>query len=513
MKVVTADQMRTIEAAAFERGVTQAALMETAGAAVARAVGEQLGAVRAERILVLVGPGNNGGDGLVAARYLHDGGAEVHVYLLTPRPEVDPNLEAVRERDIETAVLKEDDVEGVLAPDLARADAVIDAVLGIGTQRPLSGVVAASFEALKTRRALLFAIDTPTGVDADSGEVDPHAAPADVTLALGFSKLGLHLLPGSAYAGELLVLDIGLDPSSEASVDIEAMTRSWVHSALPDRPLISNKGTFGRVLVVAGSQSYTGAATLACLGALRAGAGLVSLAAPAVVRAAAAAQLPEVTYVTLPEHEGDLAATAGDVAAQALPAYDVLVIGPGLGQSPGAQALVRGLLSAPAVSQVPAVIDADALNALAKGYDWHESLACRAVLTPHPGELGRLTRRSVADVQANRVDVARQCALEWKQTVVLKGAQTVIASPEGRVLISPFANAALAAAGTGDVLAGAIAGLQAQGVEPFAAAGLGVYLHGAAADLFEEEYGPSGILASELAQSLAKVAATIRRSR
>ena len=511
MKIITANQMRTAEAAAFAGGISQVALMENAGRAVARAVGEKLGAVRAERILVLVGPGNNGGDGLVAARYLHDGGAEVHVYLLADRPADDPNLIAVQERGLDFLRLEEGDVESLLAPDLARADAVIDAVLGIGSQRPLTGVFGRVFDALRSRRAILFAVDIPTGLDADSGAVDPHAAAADVTLALGFSKLGLHLLPGSGYAGQIQVLDIGLGEDSHDHAEIEAMNRSWASAALPDRPLVSNKGTFGRVLVVAGSAGYTGAASLACLGALRAGAGLVSLAAPAVVRSAVAAQLPEVTYIALPEEDGDLAPTAGDAVAAALSGYDVLLIGPGLGQSGGAQALVRGLLSSPAVVDVPAVVDADALNALARAYDWHKTLACRAVLTPHPGELGRLLRKDVPEVQANRISAARDSAVEWQQTVVLKGAQTVIASPEGRILLSPFANAALAAAGTGDVLAGAIAGLQAQGLTPFAAAGLGVYLHGAAAELHEDEYGPSGLLASELARGLAHAAAMLRR--
>jgi NAD(P)H-hydrate epimerase len=502
--------MRAIEAAAFASGVTQGELMETAGSAVAAAIRDRLGSARARRVLILVGPGNNGGDGLVAARRLHDDGADVRVYLLAQRSETDENLKGVQARDIEVVSPDESNVAETLSQDLLRADAVVDAVLGTGRARPLDGVVADTFNALKNRRCLLFAVDLPTGVNADTGEVDPNAIPADVTLTLGYSKLGLHLLPGSAYAGEVEVLDLGLDPSLGNDIDVQMMTEEWARSALPERPLVSNKGTFGRVLVVAGSENYRGAATLSCIGALRAGAGLVTLASRESVRDAVASQLPEVTFVALPEEGDDLASTAGDVVLQALPNYSVILIGPGLGQSPGAQAMVRGLLTAPALADVPAVIDADALNALAKMPGWHEALTCRAVLTPHPGELARLAHSNVRDIQGERLETTREYAASWGQTLVLKGAQTVVAQAEGGALISPFANALLATAGTGDVLAGAIAGLEAQGLQPFAAAGLGVYLHGAAGELFAGTYGVSGLLASELGIGIAQSAAALR---
>jgi len=289
------------------------------------------------------------------------------------------------------------------------------------------------------------------------------------------------------------------------------MTAVWAREALPARPLVSNKGTFGRVLIVAGSESYTGAAALACLGALRAGAGLVTLACLPVVRAAVASRLVEATYLLLPEGEQGPGPTAADVVSKALPAYDVLLLGPGLGLAAGAKALVRGLLSSGAAESTPVVIDADALNTLAQWPGWHEIVRCRAVLTPHPGELSRLSGAGVAEIQAARVDTARRWAGAWRQTLVLKGAQTVVARAEGDVLLSPFANPALATAGTGDVLAGAIAGLLAQGMEAFLAAALGVYLHAAAAAEYEAQYGVSGLLASEVAAGIARAAARLRR--
>jgi NAD(P)H-hydrate epimerase len=508
MKLVTAAEMRALEEKAFVAGETVAGLMENAGRAVAQAIRDEFGVVRARRIVILVGPGNNGGDGLVAARHLHDFGADLTVALLAPRPE-EENLQHVRSRGM--TVIEPGD-EQSLEEALERADAVVDAVLGTGRARPLEGSIANILAKIHDLRVARFAIDLPSGLDADSGAIDPHAARADVTLTLGVSKIGLHLLPGATYAGRVQVLDIGLDPALSESIATELLTPESVRAHLPGRPAESNKGTFGRVLVVAGSANYTGAPALASLGALRTGAGLVTLASTSPARAAIAALLPEATYLPLPEADGVIASSAGDVIVRALPAYDALLIGPGLGLAAGTQALVRSLVSSPGLESIPVVIDADGLNALSRWPVWWEEARCHAVLTPHPGELARLTGTSIAETQQDRLATARHCAEAWRQVVVLKGAHTVIANPDGRALISPFANAALATAGTGDVLAGAISGLLAQGVEPFQAAGAGVYLHGAAASLFEADYGASGLLASELAAGIARVAARLRRN-
>jgi NAD(P)H-hydrate epimerase len=512
MKLVTAAQMRALEDAAFASGTTQPQLMENAGRAIAVAIRERLGGARARRIVVLVGPGNNGGDGLIAARHLYDFGADVLAYVLAPRPGGDTLVESVRSRGIEVVDLSDRaTLDGGLQEALDRADVVIDAVLGIGRFRPLDGLLAAVFDQLRGRRAQLFAIDLPTGIDADSGAADPHAAPADLTLTLGFSKIGLHTLPGSEYAGQVEVLDIGLERHAGDSIQTELLTPEWARERLPQRPAESNKGTFGRVLSVAGSVSFTGASALAAIGALRAGAGLVTLAAIPAVRSAVVPAVPEVTYLPVPELDGGIDEPAGDLIVRALPAYSALLIGPGLGLANGTQAVVRGVLTSPAVEGLPVVIDADALNALARLPGWHDELKTLAVLTPHPGELARLVGKSVAEVQQARVDIARECAGSWRQTVVLKGAHTIVARPDGQAIVSPYATAALATAGTGDVLAGAIAGLIAQGVELYDAAGLAVYLHGAAAEAFRDDYGHSGLLASELGPALARAAERLRR--
>jgi NAD(P)H-hydrate epimerase len=325
------------------------------------------------------------------------------------------------------------------------------------------------------------------------------------------AKTGLYAWPGSSLKGDVEVLDIGLDPEFAAGVKTELLTAQWAREHLPERPGESNKGSFGRAFIVAGCDRYLGAASLASLGALRAGAGLGMVGAVSSVRAAVAANLPEVTFLPLPELEGSLDASAGDVIARSLPGNDVLLIGPGLSTAPGVQSAVRGLLTAEALAGTPVVLDADTLNCLARFPGWSKLVRAKAVLTPHPGELARLAGMSVEEVQTNRLPVAQRLASEWQQTVVLKGAHTVVAASNGTTLVSPFANAALATAGTGDVLAGAIAGLIAQGVEPSIAAGLGVYLHGAAAEQYGDDYGASGLLASELGRGIALVAAALRR--
>jgi NAD(P)H-hydrate epimerase len=510
LKLVTAAEMRSLEEQAARQGISTAQLMENAGRAVAEAVRRRLGGARGMRIVVLVGPGNNGGDGLVAARHLHDFGEDVFVYLLAPR-ESDSNLEAVRAREIEVAAAASDPGLEALKEALSRADAIIDAVLGTGRARPLDGTIAQVWRLLDGAPGRLFAVDLPTGVDADSGAADPLTVAADVTLALGFSKVGLHSLPASRFAGEVEVLDIGIPAAAGAAIRTELLTPEWVQARLPPRPAEANKGTFGRVLIVAGSVNYTGAAALTALGALRAGAGLVTLACIAEVRAAVAPLLPEATYLVLQGECGHLAASAGDTLVREIGRYDALIVGPGLGANAETASFVRGVLAHPALAEKDVVVDADALNALSRWPLWPQEVRGRLVLTPHPGELSRLVRKPVSELQEQRLPVCEHYASEWRQTLLLKGAHTVIASPEGAKLVSPFATAALATGGTGDVLAGVIGGLLAQRVPPFDAAGVGAFLHGAAALELAQSYGESGLLASELSAAVARQAARLRR--
>jgi len=538
MKVVTATQMKAVEQVAEEWGVSTDTLMENAGLAVARRVWDLLGRDPSALTLVLVGPGKNGGDGLVCARRLAEWGGRVMAYLCTPRPEPDPKRTLARETGVEEITAEEDPGLARLREGLASARVVVDAVLGTGPVRPLEGTLKTVFQALaeeKARRPSLWvvALDLPTGLRADTGEVDPLTPWADLTLTLGLPKMGLFLHPGLRRAGRLEVLDIGLPPGAVEEAErrtarqqtqqgesplpwVDFLTVEGVRPLLPHRPLWAHKGSFGRVLVVAGSRPYIGAAYLACMGAVRVGAGLVTLAVPPFLQQVLASKLTEVTYLPLPESDagGFFPHTARQIRERLREGYNTLLMGCGMGMTPNTEALVRHILLGPeALPGVRAVLDADALNSLAETPRWWESLKCPAVLTPHAGEMARLVHQSPEAVNRRRIPLARDLAREWKTVVVLKGAYTVVASPDGRCAVSPFANPGLASAGTGDVLAGVIAGLLAQGLEPYESACAGVFLHGLAGEWVRADLGEAGMTASDLLPLLPRVLRAVREGR
>ncbi|MSQ22652.1 MAG: NAD(P)H-hydrate dehydratase [Dehalococcoidia bacterium] len=504
MKIVTVEQMQAMEMAADKAGVTAKALMEKAGLAVAYHAIQRLGSPRGARVLVLVGPGNNGSDGLVAARYLHQWGARVQIYLCALRKSPDPNLDMADERGIPIATAAEDAGLEALKRHMASTSLIIDAVLGTGKARPIEGqmrdILLQVAEARRHQAKPLLAVDLPTGLDADTGAVDSACPVADITVTLGYPKIGHFTFPGAATTGQLEIADIGIPSGLDTGITLELVTPEMVGPLLPTRPIEAHKGSFGRLLVVAGSRNYVGASYLACLGAYRAGAGLVTLATPRGVYAIAAAKLTETTYLPLPETwSGSITSKAAADVQKALDGYAALSVGCGLSQDPETQLFVHELLlKNPALVNMPTVLDADALNAIAQIPDWHDHLKAPAVLTPHPGEMARLTGLSTTQVQERRMEVARQYAQKWGQVVVLKGAFTVIASPQGDARVSPFANPGLASAGTGDVLAGVIGGLLAQGLSPLDAATCGVYLHGAAGEELRRQLGDAGLLASDL---------------
>jgi hydroxyethylthiazole kinase-like uncharacterized protein yjeF len=512
MKILTADEMRRAEQECTGLGISTDILMENAGRAVADKVQRVLFGVYQKSILLLIGPGNNGGDGLVAARHLYDWGAKVDVFLVGQRVEDDPNLKLVRERGID-CYQNLDSLDELLSS----ASAVIDALFGTSKSRPLEGAFKQALtqvaEAKKERLGLkIIALDLPSGLDADSGTCDPACLCCDYTITLGFPKPGLYNSPGVGKAGLITVVDIGLPEHLVENVTTELITDEWARSVLPKRPLEANKGSFGRALVVAGSVNYIGAAYLACSGTYRVGAGLVTLATPISLQPILATKLTETTYLPLPESSpGIVAGEAAGVVLSQLDDYDVVLMGCGLGQSEQAIDLVWSILLQKEKALPKLVLDADAINILARSPDWWRKLKGDAVLTPHPGEMSRLTRLSIDEIQSDRMGVAKKVASKWGQTVVLKGAYTVIAAPDGMCRVCPIANAGLASAGTGDVLAGAIAGLVAQGLNIFDAATLGVWLHAKAGEAVKAELGDAGMLASDLLPALPKIIKGLKR--
>ena len=518
MKIVTVEQMRALEAQAEARGISTDRLMENAGLAVAEKARQLVGNLRGEHIAMLVGPGNNGGDGLVAARYLNDWGARVHVYLCARRQEGDPKLELLLERAMDIVELSEGGDGRPLAQVLASCRLAVDALLGTGRSRPIGGALRTALELLhEAKRARpgfpVLALDVPSGLDADTGACDVATPSADVTVTLGYPKVGLFGFPGAGKAGKLEIIDIGIPLELAEGIDLELSSPAWMSSVLPKRPLNANKGTFGRVMVVAGSAEYIGAAYLACAGAIRAGAGLVTLATPRSLVPVIATLLPEVVYLPLPEAEWGIV-KGGEVAKhihQELAHYEALLVGCGLGQRSQVVDMVQSLLlSMPSGLSPRIVLDADGLNILSRVPHWWQRIDEDMIVTPHPGEMRRLTERSVDEVQADRLKAAREAAAAWRKTVLLKGAHSIIAIPEGQARINPFANPALATAGTGDVLAGLVAGLLAQGLSTFHAAVAGAYVHGAAAELLRQDMGDTGMAASDLLPAIPRAMKALR---
>ncbi len=547
MKVVTTEEMHRIEKEADAGGLTYATMMENAGRAVAESC-QRIG-VTDRRTLVLVGPGNNGGDGLVAGRYLHAAGVHVTFYIWKRHVEDDENFRLAAERDIPTRWAEEDDSFATLRRLVGESDVIVDALLGTGVARPIEGslkeiltIVKASIKGRKEPMGkevlfspslppfaappslpVLVAVDVPTGLDCDTGAIDPAAVPTDLTVTFGFPKRGQFLFPGAEYVGRLIVADIEIPPHLADDVQVELATPEIARALLPARPLGAHKGTFGKALVVAGSVNYTGAAYLASAAATRVGTGLVTLALAESIHPILAAKLSEATFLLLPQTLGVLVPNAIKVLSERIQDYDALLLGPGLGQEKETVQFVQQLLNVEPgkrdrigflaseetkvrkLSLPPLVIDADGLNALADTPNWWEQLEGRSILTPHPGEMSRLTGLTVREIEANRPGVARQMAEKWRQVVILKGAYTVIADPEERVVINPFANPGLATAGSGDVLAGAIVGFLAQGLAPFDAALVGAYVHGLAGELVRKELGGTGMVAGDLLPVLPKV--------
>ncbi len=510
MKIVTAEQMRKIDRACIESGTQASVLMENAGRAVAEHIGEITGDVVGKRIVILAGPGNNGGDGLVAARYLYGWNADVSLFLLGKRREDDENLELIRERTIPVAEVTGRDELDLLIQAAESADILIDALFGTGNNRPLEGIYRKALEEIGSviragKRLHVVAVDIPSGMDADTGAVDDACLHADETVTLAAPKRGLYHFPGSEYAGRITIAEIGIPEHLFRDITLELNTAGRVRKLLPRRPVTANKGTFGKVMVVAGSMNYVGAAYLACSGAVRAGAGLVTCATAAGLQPILASKMAEVTYLPLPEADRGIVSTeAAKTILNEIGAYNVLLIGCGLGQSDSARDFVRTLLLMNSRLLPVAVIDADALNTLAGVPEWWRQISGNAILTPHPGEMARLTGLTVAEVQRSRLELAGESAEKWGCTVVLKGAYSVIASPGVEPVINPVANPGMASAGMGDVLAGVIAGMAAQGLSPFEASTAGVFIHAEAGEMARETIGDTGMTASDILPLLPK---------
>ena len=597
MKLVNVQEMRRIEQATDASGHSYAAMMEIAGQAVAD-IATGLGlAEPEERVLVLVGPGNNGGDGLVAARLLRERDHEITLYLWKRDIKGDDNFRKLKQRRRGTTILWADNDPGYakLREEIRRSELIIDALLGTGVTRPIDGQLAEMLTAVKEEisarrnaeaeidfeslgiprfplmeayslgaplpprpaldepdddlfdpdfdddgalgaRALLdpasmpdgafdededeegwedeepqrlpwpelpvLAVDCPSGLNFDTGALDPAALPAAITVTFACPKWGQLQYPGAGACGLLAVADIGVPEELVAEIAVDLIGPRDLLQWLPGRPMDAHKGTFGKAMIAGGSLSYTGAVYLSSAAAMRAGAGLVTLAIPLPLHAALAGALPEVTWLPLPGPEGIHTAAGARKLLHDVEDYDALLVGPGLTSTAEAQGFIETLFSDDGLPKAKwqgrTVVDADALNLLVKQLDWPDRLPPGSILTPHPGEMARLTGTTAGEVNARRIENARRWAAQWGHIVLLKGPHTVIAAPDGRTAVLPFALPALATAGSGDVLAGAIVAMLAQGLPAFEATVVGAYLHGQAGLLISRTTPWGGAVARDI---------------
>lgn len=518
MRLLSAAEMRALDLETIEGGhASGATLMERAGRGVVEALERHYGPVLAMRVLVLCGAGNNGGDGYVAAKHLRARGATVHVGVLATREQVRGDAAehlAAMEAAGTFAEFIGSDVALVNLVTGGAWDFALDALLGTGASGPPRGLVQTACEALNLlhgRGTRVIAVDLPTGVSADDGSTFDHAVTADLTVTFGCAKRGHFLWPGRERRGELDVVDIGLLPATRGA---ELAQPDALAPLVPRRDPRAHKGSAGRALVVGGAQGMAGAIVLAARAATRAGAGYVRVAVPASLHDALVAPLLEAMPIACGEGQArTLTASASARVLEEAALADAVALGPGLSRERDAVALAHALLPG---LECPVVLDADGLNAFAPGTgDLAAALAGKfpRVLTPHLGEMARLTGERPSALEARRIDAAAEWAVRWGCTLVLKGAPTVVAGADGRVSVNPTGNPGMATAGMGDVLTGTIVALLAQRLAPWDAARLAVFVHGLAGDLAAREVGPIGLVASDVLERLPRALAMVAGAR
>ena len=508
MELVTAAEMRELDRAAIEgRNIPSLRLMENAGLSVAREMERSFGSLRGKTVTVVAGKGQNGGDGFVVARLLRKKHCTARVALLTSPSSLTgdaaTNLKKFQKAGGRChAVDNASALDSVLAPLLHASDLLVDAIFGTGLNAPVKGIPASAISMMNACGRPIVAIDLPSGLDGDSGAVLGTAVAAALTVTLARPKRGLYLGAGPNHTGLIRVADIGIptDLIAAAKIPVTLLHAADIRPLLPHRPRTAHKGTFGHAGIIAGSVGKTGAAAMAAMAALRVGTGLVTVAAPRSLSDVLEAKLLEAMVFPLPETE---ARTLSRQALEPILTFaadkTALAIGPGIGTHPETQALVRSLLGE---TKQPMVLDADGLNAVAGHADRLGRASGPLILTPHPGEMARLLVTTPAEIQRDRLGAASRLARERNVFVVLKGAGTIVAAPDGRLAVNSTGNPGMATAGTRDVLTGMIAGLLAQGCAPWEAACAGAFLHGLAGDLAAAEEGETGLIAGDVIRAI-----------
>ncbi|RPJ80195.1 MAG: NAD(P)H-hydrate dehydratase [Deltaproteobacteria bacterium] len=507
MYLVTADEMRKMDQDTIENfGLPGRLLMENAGRGATRMLIKKFPEVKGKKVGIAAGSGNNGGDGFVIARCIKEYGADVTVFVLSEtkkiRGDAKTNLNLLSLLDIPVYEIPDKEIFEKHQSLLAQQEIWVDAILGTGLRSEVNGFFHHVIQFINNSQTFVFAVDIPSGLDSDTGQPHGVSIQADATATFGFAKTGHMLYPGTDYTGELCVVDIGIPtPIVEAvSPKQRLLTSESVRNEYQPRFSNAHKGTTGHLFVIAGSPGKTGAAALTSLSAMRTGAGLVTLGIPVGLNPVLESQVREVMTLPLSETEdGLLHGSSEQMILAFLKDKKCLAIGPGLGTALETRMLFFSILQN---LKIPVVIDADGINMLAENRKILSSVNVPVILTPHPGEMARLMNTTVGEIQKDRIAIARDFALEQNVHLVLKGAGTVIAHPDGTVYINPTGNPGMASGGMGDVLTGMIAGLLTQGYSPEAATHLGVWLHGSAADSLAREKGVIGFLASDVMEEI-----------
>jgi NAD(P)H-hydrate epimerase len=535
MKLVTVAEMQAIEEEANKKGVSFAMMMERAGKGVADYIQSYFGSTQNQIVTALVGSGNNGGDALVALEILAKSGWKVQAFLAKDRE--DPLIKRVKDIGGSTILFSDKGATKRLTEWLMDSQVVIDGLLGTGFVLPMRDPYKSILDIVKESKGKfkIVSIDCPSGINCDSGETSDESLFADLTVCLQAVKIGLLSFPAYQYLGQLEIVDLELPENLDAELKVkrEVATAECVRKLLPKRPLQAHKGTFGTAMIIAGSINYTGAAYLSGMAAYRIGAGLVKMAVPGPIYSSLAGNFSEATWLLLPHDMGVIQAESAALIQKNLDKVTALLLGPGWGLEDTTKEFLERLLIGKSSNQrkrsgigfvmmdkddefettslLPSiVIDADGLKLISKITNWEKILPENSILTPHPGEMAVMTDLNLKDIQANRMMVALEYSQKWGHIVVLKGALTIVAAPDGRLTIIPVAHPALARAGSGDVLAGIITGLVAQGIKPFEAATAGVWIHAQAGIEASERIGhPASVIAGDLLGSIAGVLARL----
>lgn len=510
MHIVTADEIRKMDRQTIESfGLPGRVLMENAGRGAARVLMKRFPDLSERRVAVAAGRGNNGGDGFVIARYLAHAGVSVTVYLLSESSRLSgdaaDNFNLLAPLNIPVKEITDESGFNQVKTEMAHHHIWVDAILGTGLNSEVKGFFKSVIDFINKLNRPVLSVDIPSGLHADLAKPCGTCIRAEITVTFGFAKIGHIQLPGADYTGELHIIDIGIPPHvvEKISPQHHLITQKMVKSLIRPRACDIHKGGTGHVLVIAGSPGKTGAAALTAMSALRSGAGLVTLGIPESINPIVEFLALEVMTVPLPETKtGTHTDKSFETIQGLLEGKKCLSLGPGLGTDERTKALVNLLIKQ---SPIPMIIDADGINDIADNPDILHSRKSDIILTPHPGEMARMLNTTPKDVQENRIESAKQFAVNYNVYLVLKGARTLIAHPDGHVYVNPTGNPGMASAGMGDVLTGMIAGFVSQGYSPQTAARLAVYLHGNAADTLAVSKGPYGYIASDIMDKLPEV--------